>query len=296
MVTSTRGPLLQLNNGVQMPALGLGVGAVEESTGRAVGSVEAALRAGYRLVDTASVYSNEGEVADGLERSDVPRAEVFLTTKLWRADYGYDTALRAFEASLRELRTDHVDLYLLHQPMPWDFDATVAAYRAIETLLGDGRARAIGVCNFSEQHLARLAAATDVVPAVNQVELHPYFTQPALQRAHAAAGITTQAWSPIGGVLTWNADAGPDLDARPGPLAEPAVTRIAAELGKTPAQVLLRWHLDSGRSAIPKSWRPERIAENLDLFDVALTPEQISAIDALDTGVRSGPDPEKRRA
>jgi len=292
MVSTAPGPLLQLDNGVQMPALGLGVGAVEESTGRAVGSVEAALRAGYRLVDTASVYGNEGEVADGLTRSGVPREEVFLTTKLWIADYGYDSALRSFEASLRRLQTDHVDLYLLHQPMPWDFDATVQAYRALETLLADGRARAIGVCNFSEQHLARLAAATDVVPAVNQVELHPYFSQPGLRRAHAAAGITTQAWSPIGGVLSWNAGA----DGHPGPLADPVVTGIASELGKTPAQVLLRWHLDSGRSAIPKSWRPERIAENLDVFDVTLSVEQITLIDALDTGVRSGPDPDKRRA
>lgn len=284
-------PFLQLNNGVQMPALGLGVGAVvKPDPGVAATAVEAALRTGYRLVDTAAVYGNEAEVADGIERSGVPRAEVFLTTKLWTDDYGYDSALRAFEKSLGRLRTDHVDLYLLHQPLPRQFDATVEAYRAAETLLAEGRARAIGICNASEQHLDQLIARSSVVPAVNQVELHPYFAQPGLLRAHAAAGITTQAWSPLGGVLSWN----PSADERPGPLTDPLVTGIAVELDKTPAQVLLRWHLQRGNAAIPKSFTPERIRANFDVFDFALTPDQVGAINALDTGVRSGPDPESK--
>lgn len=284
-------PLLTLANGRSMPALGLGVGAVEGSLGRAVLSVEAALRAGCRLVDTAAVYGNENEVADGIQRSDVPRDEVFVTTKVWIDDYGHEATLRAFEASLRRLRTDRVDLYLLHQPLPARFDATVESYRALEMLLGQGRVGAIGVCNFTQQHLADLAARTEVTPAVNQVELHPYFAQPDLQDVHRAAGIVTQAWSPIGGATAWSSPAG----ARPGPLEDPVVTSLAAALDRTPAQVVLRWHLDSGRSVIPKSWRPERVRENLDVLDFALCPDQVAALDALDTGVRSGPDPDAPR-
>lgn len=284
-------PVLQLTDQVAMPALGLGVGAVEESTGKAVVSVEVALRTGYRLIDTAAVYGNEGEVAEGLHRSGVPRDEVFLTTKLWIDDYGYEPALRAFEASLRQLRTDRVDLYLLHQPLPAHFDATLDAYRALETLLAQGRVGAIGVCNFTEQHLNDLAARTEVTPAVNQVELHPYFVQPALQQAHRATGTVTQAWSPIGGATSWNSSAGP----RPSPLQDPVVTTLADELSRTPAQVVLRWHLDSGRSAVAKSWRPERVRENLDILDFSLTPSQLGALDALDTGARSGPDPDAPR-
>lgn len=281
-------PLLKLNNGVEMPALGLGVGSIEGSAGRAVGAVDAALRAGYRLVDTASVYGNEAEVADGLQKSGVPREDVFITTKLWVDDYGHDSTLEAFETSLRELRTDHVDLYLLHQPLSEDFAATIESYRAMEALLAEGRVRAIGVCNFSERHLADLAAGTEVTPAVNQVELHPYFSQPALQRTHLAAGTITQAWSPIGGVLSWN----PSAADRPSPLVDPVVTGIAEKHDKTPAQVLLRWHLDSGRSAIPKSWRPERIRENFDVLDLALTAQEVAAIDALDTQQRGGREPD----
>ena len=287
---TTTSPLLPLNNGVMMPALGLGVGAVESTPGQAVVSVEAALRAGYRLIDTASVYGNEADVADGIAHSEVPRADIFVTTKLWIEDYGYDSALRAFDLSLQRLDTDYVDLYLLHQPMPRDFEATVQAYRAAETLLAEGRARAIGICNASEQHLTALTARCEIIPAVNQVELHPYFAQPALRRIHTAAGITTQAWSPIGGVTSWNHGG-----QRPGPLADPVVQAIAAEHGKSPAQVLLRWHLQRGDAVIPKSFRPERVRENFDVFDFTLTAEQTTAIEALDTGVRSGPDPQQRQ-
>ncbi|SDN98504.1 Aldo/keto reductase [Klenkia soli] len=271
-----------------MPALGLGVGAIESEPGQAAASVEAGLRVGFRLVDTAAVYGNEAEVAEGIAASGVPRSEVFLTTKLWITDYGYDSALRAFDASVARLRTDHVDLYLLHQPLPTDFDTTVAAYRACERLLAEGRVGAIGICNASAAHLAALAERTTVTPAVNQVELHPYFAQPELRRVHAAAGIVTQAWSPIGGVSSW----GPQGGSRPGPLADPVVLGIAAELGRTPAQVLLRWHLQRGDAAVTKSFRAERVRENHDVFGFELGPQHVTAIDALDTGVRGGRDPE----
>lgn len=285
---TVRSPHLTLNNGVLMPALGLGVGAVESSPGQAAAAVETALNIGYRLVDTAAVYGNEHEVADGIQRSGVLRSEIFLTTKLWIDDYGFDRALRGFEASLHRLRTDYVDLYLLHQPLPTEFNATAAAYRAAEKLLVDGRVRAIRMSNASERHLNELAGLTEITPAVNQVELHPYFSQSALRTAHAAAGTTTQAWSPIGGVISWR----PDPQRTSSPLSDPVVRRIAGELGKTPAQILLGWHLRQGRSAIPKSFTPGRIEENFDIFDVELSAEHVDAIDGLDTGRRSGRDPE----
>lgn len=198
-------------------------------------------------------------------------------------------ALRAFDASLRRLGLDYIDLYLLHWPMPSDFEATVAAYRAAEKLLADGRVRAIGVCNFGPKHLEALIACTDVVPAVNQVELHPYFTQQDVRDADAAHGIVTQSWSPLGGVYRYAPQRPEDVKNC---LEEPTVVDLAAKYTKTPAQVVLRWHIEHGLSAIPKSVRPERIAENIAIFDFALTPEEVAAIDALDTGVRGGPDPE----
>jgi diketogulonate reductase-like aldo/keto reductase len=176
-MTPATAPALKLNNGVTMPALGLGV--FQSPPEETVNAVETALREGYRLIDTAAAYGNEREVGEGIRRSGVDRDEVFVTTKLWISDYGYDTALVGFDASLRRLGVDHVDLYLLHQPVPTDFENTIAAYKAAEQMLAEGRARAIGVSNFSTEHLRRLIERTDVVPAVNQVELHPYFTQPA---------------------------------------------------------------------------------------------------------------------
>jgi diketogulonate reductase-like aldo/keto reductase len=285
-MTPATTPALKLNNGVTMPALGLGV--FQSPPEETVNAVETALREGYRLIDTAAAYGNEREVGEGIRRSGVDRDEVFVTTKLWISDYGYDTALVGFDASLRRLGVDHVDLYLLHQPVPTDFENTIAAYKAAEQMLAEGRARAIGVSNFSTEHLRRLIERTDVVPAVNQVELHPYFTQPALRELHAELGIATQAWSPIGGVLVYT----PGSDEARGPLTDPVITDLAAKYGKTPAQVVLRWHIEHGFSAIPKSVKPHRIAENFDVFDFALTAEEIAAIDALDTGVRGGPDPE----
>jgi diketogulonate reductase-like aldo/keto reductase len=254
-----------------------------------VSAVEAAIADGYQLIDTAAAYFNERQVGEGIRRSGIDRAEVFVQTKLWISDYGYESALHAFEVSRRKLGMDCVALYLLHQPVPSDFDATVASYRAAEKLLADGQVRAIGVCNFSAQHLEQLIARTDIAPAVHQVELHPFFTQPTLREAHARLGILTQAWSPLGGVNVYRPA---DPRAVKNPLAHPVIVNLAAKYGKTPAQVVLRWHIEHGHSAVPKSVRPERIAENIDIFDFALTADDITGIDALDTGVRGGPNPE----
>jgi diketogulonate reductase-like aldo/keto reductase len=287
MTMTTTSPYITLNNAVEMPAFGLGV--YQSTPEQTTGAVEAALANGYRLIDTAAAYFNERQVGEGLRRSGVARGEVFVTTKLWISDYGYESALRAFEASLRRLGLDYVDLYLLHWPTPSDFEATVASYRAAESLLADGRVRAIGVCNFSPKHLDDLMARTEVVPAVNQVELHPFFTQRELREAHARLRIVTQSWSPLGGV---NVYAASDPSAVRNPLEHPVIVELAKKYGKTPAQVVLRWHIEHGLSTIPKSVRPERIAENIRIFDFALTADEVAAIDALDTGARGGPDPE----
>jgi len=278
---------LRLNNDVTIPAIGLGVfqSPPEETTS----AVEAALRDGYRLIDTAAAYGNEREVAEGIRRSGVARDELFVATKLWISDYGFEAAKVGFAASLRRLDVDYVDLYLLHQPVPSDFEKTIGAYQAMESFLAEGRARAIGVSNFSAEHLRTLIDRTDVVPAVNQVEIHPYFSQPALRAVHADLGILTQAWSPIGGILVYV----PGSDEGHGPLTDPVVTALATKYDKTPAQVVLRWHVEHGTSAIPKSVKAHRIAENFGVFDFSLTADEVATIDALDKGVRGGPDPEK---
>lgn len=282
-----KSPTITLNNGVQMPALGLGV--YQSTPQETAGAVEAALSEGYRLIDTAAVYGNEKEVGEGLTRSGLDRDEVFVTTKLWLDDYGYDAALRAFDTSMANLGLDHLDLYLLHWPAPASFEETVASYRAAEQLLADGRVRAIGVCNHTADHLRRLVDATGVVPAVNQVELHPYFTQRELREAGAGLGVVTQSWSPLGGVNTyWEGGRSADKN----PLDHPAVHEVAARHGRTPAQVVLRWHLDHGLATIPKSVRPHRIAENFDVFGFALSAAEVASIDAIDSGVRGGPDPD----
>ncbi len=272
-----------LNTGVEMPVIGLGVFQTPPDVTTA--AVEAAVRLGYRHIDTAASYFNEREVGEGLRRSGIARAEVFLETKVWISDYGYHATLHAFDKSARKLGVDQLDLLLLHQPLPSAFDRTLDAYRALEHLLADGRVRAIGVSNFMPGHLDRLLAETSVVPAVNQIELHPYFQQPAVQRQNAEHGIVTQAWSPIGGITAYGGGGRRAFD-------DPVLNEIARQHGKSPAQVMLRWHLQEGRSAVPKSARPERIAENVAVFDFALSSEQIAAIDALDTGVRGAPDPD----
>jgi diketogulonate reductase-like aldo/keto reductase len=283
-------PLLKLNNGVEMPALGLGV--YQSPPEETVPAVEAALKDGYRLVDTAAAYGNEKEVGEGIRRSGVDRDDIFVTTKLWLDDYGYDSALRAFDTSLAKLGLEYLDLYLLHQPVPLEPEPWVAAYKAAEKLLADGRVRAIGVSNHTPGLLRTLMESTEVVPAVNQVEVHPYFIQRELREAHDRLGIVTQSWSPIGGITRyWHHAPNGGRSA----LEEPAVADLAAKYGKTAAQVVLRWHIEHGLCAIPKSVKAHRIKENFDVFDFSLTPEEVTAIDALDTGLRSGPDPEHIR-
>lgn len=275
-------PAITLNNGVELPALGFGVFQTPPEQTQA--AVEEALRIGYRMIDTAASYGNERETGAAIAASGLARSEIFVQTKLWVSDYGYDRALHGFDVSTRKLGLDNVDLYLLHQPLPQAFDDTVGAYKAAERLLAEGRARAIGISNFSQAHLAAFLPRVEVVPAVNQVEVHPSYNQPALRAEQARVGIATQAWSPLGGVMVYRGDTTKSA------LTDPVVTAIAERHGRTPAQVVLRWHIDSGRSAIPKSVRPQRIAENLDVFGFALSPDEIAAIDALDTGVRGGPN------
>jgi diketogulonate reductase-like aldo/keto reductase len=273
-----------LNNGVEMPALGFGV--FQTPPEETVSSVAEALRVGYRLIDTAASYFNEREVGEGIRTSGLDRSDVFVETKLWISDYGYDEALHAFEKSAGKLGVDQIDLLLLHQPLTADFSRTIGAYKALETLLADGKVRAIGVSNVMPDALERLLAETSVVPAVNQVEVHPYFSQPDVQAANAEHGILTQAWSPMGGITSYRGDSSRST------FDDPVIGEIAEAHGKTPAQVMLRWHLQEGRSAIPKSVKPERIAANFDVLDFELTADQLAKIDALDTGVRGGPDPD----
>ena len=213
---------------------------------------------------------------------------MFITTKLWLSEYGYESALRAFNASLRRLGLDYVDLYLLHWPVPSNFDATVASYRAAEKLLAEGRVRAIGVSNFSPTHLKNCMERSEVVPAVNQIELHPSFIQQEQRENNSRLGIVTQAWSPLGNSVRLFADPKTARD----PLTHPTIVGLAEKHRKTRAQVVLRWHIQHGVSAIPKSFRPEHIAENFNIFDFALSAADMGTIDAIDTGKRSGPDPE----
>ena len=274
---------ITLNNGIEMPALGFGV--FQAAPDETVDAVSTALETGYRLIDTAAAYGNEREVGEAIRRTGIARDEIFIETKVWISDFGYDETLHAFEKSTGKLGVDQLDLLILHQALPTRFDLTLGAYKALETLLADGRVRAIGVSNFMVEHLERLAAETSVVPAINQIEVHPYFQQREVQQADAAAGTVTQAWSPIGGITAYRPNGASVFD-------DETLTAIAAEHGKSPAQVMLRWHLQQGRSALPKSVRPARIAENFDVFDFELTADQLGAIDALDTGVRRGPEPE----
>jgi 2,5-diketo-D-gluconate reductase A len=277
-------PTLTLNSGVELPAVGYGV--FQTPPEETAVAVEAALRAGYRHVDTAAAYANEAGVGDGIRRSGVDRDDVFIETKVWISDYGYDETLHAFDKSAGKLGVKVIDLLILHQALPGEFDKTVAAYRALETLLADGKVRAIGVSNFMVEHLDRLLAETSVVPAVNQIEVHPYFQQRAVQAADSTHGILTQAWSPIGGITFYRDGKNSST------LDDPTIADIAAARSKSPAQVMLRWHVQQGRSAIPKSTNPTRIAENFDVFDFELSDDELAAIDGLDTGMRGGPEPD----
>jgi len=283
MPSTIQYPRITLNNGVELPPLGLGV--FQSPPAETAAAVEAAIRTGYRLIDTAAAYGNEREVGEGIRRAGIARDEIFIETKIWISDYGYDATLHAFDKSARKLAVDQLDLLILHQPLPSAFDRTLGAYRALEKLLADTSVRAIGVSNFMPEHFERLLREASVVPAVNQIEVHPYFQQTTLQRLHSKHGIATQAWSPIGGITSYRGMQKRSFD-------DPTLLEIARQYGKSAAQVMLRWHLQEGRSAIPKSVKPERIAENFDVFDFELTREQTAAIDALDTGKRGGPEPD----
>ncbi len=269
-------PTVTLNNGVEMPQLGFGVFQVPNDETEA--AVTAALSAGYRSIDTAKVYGNEAGVAAAVAKSGLPREELFITTKLWNDDQGYESALRAFDKSLDLLGLEYLDLYLIHWPTP-KRDKYVDTWRAFEKLLADGRVRAIGVSNFQPDHLRRLVDETGTVPAVNQIELHPYLTQEAVRATDTELGIATEAWSPLA--------KGGDL------LGEQAVTALASQYGRTAAQVVLRWHLQLGNIVIPKSVTPSRIRENIAVFDFELTDDDVSALSALDRGHRTGPDPDQ---
>jgi len=269
-------PTLSLNDGSQIPQLGFGTWQIQEEDASV--AVSAALAAGYRLIDTASIYGNETGVGEGILLSGVPRAEIFVTTKLWNNHQGYDETLRACDESLRRLRLDYVDLYLIHWPMPHR-GRYLESWRALIKLKDEGRARSIGVSNFQIPHLRRLLDETGVVPSINQIELHPYFQQRPLRVFHAQHEIVTESWSPLGqgGAL----------------LRNERVLHIAQKHHKTPAQVVLRWHLDSDLIVIPKSANPGRIRENFHVFDFRLDAEDIDLLNDLDNPKgRIGPDPD----
>jgi 2,5-diketo-D-gluconate reductase A len=269
---------LTLNNGVEMPALGFGV--FQTPPQETIDAVEAALGTGYRHIDTAAAYGNEREVGEAIRRSGLARSDVFVETKIWIDDYGYDAALHAFDKSAGKLGVDQIDLLILHQALPSRFDLTIDACRALEKLLEDGRVRAIGVSNFMPGHLDDLLKNTGVVPAVNQIEVHPYFANEAARAATLAHGAKVESWSPLG--------------QGGGELTDPVVAEIAAAHGKSPAQVLLRWQIDRGDIVFPKSVRRERLEENLAIFDFELSADQVTALAALDKGEsgRCGPNPD----
>jgi diketogulonate reductase-like aldo/keto reductase len=276
-------PTLKLNNGVELPTLGLGVFQTPPDETR--DAVAAALASGYRHIDTAAAYGNERQVGEAIRASGLDRSDVFIETKIWISDYGYDETLHGFEKSAGKLGVDQIDLLILHQALPTAFDKTLEAYRALETLLADGKVRAIGVSNFMVDDLTKLLDHANVVPNVNQIECHPYFQQRDVQNVGAEHGILTQAWSPIGGI-TFYRDGN-----HTSTLEDPVIGAIAETHGKSPAQVMLRWGVQHGRSVIPKSTKPHRIAENIDVFDFELSDAELEAIDDLDTGARGGPEP-----
>lgn len=268
-------PTMTLNNGVEIPQVGFGVFLVPaEETRQAVTS---ALEVGYRHIDTATIYGNEAAVGEAIAASAIPRDELFVTTKCWNSDQGYDSARAAFEASLERLGLDFVNLYLIHWPSPAR-NLYVDTWKALEGLYDEGLARAIGVSNFQPAHLQRLFDEAGVVPALNQIELHPWLQQQQLRKFHETHGITTEAWSPI---------------ARGGDFLEnPTIVELADKHGVMPAQVILRWHLDLGNVIIPKSVDKDRMAANLDLFTIRLDEDDHAKIGALDEGSRVGPDPD----
>ena len=262
-----------LTNGIEMPLLGLGVYKMTDRE-ETLQAIEKALKVGYRAIDTASLYGNEKEVGEAIRHAGIAREEIFVTTKVWNSDHGYDATLRAFEGSLRKLNLDYIDLYLTHWAVPETFEET---YRAIERLYDEKLIRATGVSNHHEHHLEKLLAKANVAPMVNQVELHPYLQQDALKAFCREHQIAITAWSPLG---------------RGGVLHDPTILEISQEVGKTAAQVVLRWHLQNDTIIIPKSVTPSRIEENAQLYDFELTPEQMNKLHALNRNHRFGQDPD----
>ncbi|MFB7532981.1 aldo/keto reductase [Streptomyces sp. NPDC056178] len=268
-------PTVTFNNGVEIPQLGFGVFQVPDDETTA--AVTAALETGYRSIDTAAIYGNETGVGRALAASGLPREDLFITTKLWNADQGYDATLRAFDASLAKLGLDYVDLYLIHWPAPAR-DLYRDSWRALERLAEEGRIRAAGVSNFQPGHLLRLLDGATLTPVVNQIELHPGLQQAELRTFHAERKIATEAWSPL---------------AQGAVLDHPVIGELAAKYGKTPAQVVIRWHLQLGNIVIPKSVTPARIRENFDVFGFELTADEMQAVAALDRDLRTGPHPDE---
>ena len=266
-------PRLTLHDGVEIPQLGFGVFQVPPEDTQEV--VEQAFDVGYRHIDTAGAYRNERGVGAAIEASGIAREDLFVTTKLWNAEQGFDSTLAAFEASLGRLGLDHVDLYLIHWPVPTE-DRFVDTWRAFERIHGEGRSRTIGVSNFRVEDLERLEAETDVRPTVNQIELHPRLQQAELRAWHADHQIATEAWSPL---------------AQGELLDDQTIAAIAEKHGKTPAQAILRWHLQLGNVVFPKSATPERIRENIEIFDFELGDAEMAEFERLDRGERIGPDP-----
>ncbi|MCW2955517.1 MAG: oxidoreductase [Thermoleophilia bacterium] len=274
-MTSTTVPDVALSGGTSIPQLGYGVWQIPDAEAQA--AVSMALDAGYRSIDTAAIYHNELGTGTAIRESDVPRDEIFLTTKLWNSEQGFDSTLAAFDASMERLGLDYVDLYLIHWPVA-SRDLYVDTWRAFERLLEEGRTRAIGVSNFQPPHLDRLLAECEVPPALNQVELHPWMQQAELRAYHAEHGIATEAWSPLG--------QGKLLD-------EPVIAGIAERLGVTSAQVILRWHIQLGNVVIPKSITPSRVAENFDIFGFELDGDDLAALARLDRSHRFGEHPDR---
>ncbi|OJU39892.1 MAG: 2,5-diketo-D-gluconic acid reductase [Microbacterium sp. 69-10] len=271
-------PTITLNNGIEMPQLGFGVFQVPDDETTA--AVAEALRVSYRSIDTAAVYGNEAGVGRAIAESGIDRSDLFITSKVWNSDQGFDATLRAYDEALEKLGLEQLDLYLIHWPTP-ERDLYLDTWRALERIHAEGRVRAIGVSNFQPAHLDRLVAASEVVPAVNQIELHPALQNRDVIAANTRHGIATEAWSPL---------------AQGAVLRDPAVVAIAEEHGVSPAQAVLRWHLQQGRIVIPKSVTPARIAENFDVFGFELTADELDAIDRLERDGRTGPHPDEFNA
>jgi diketogulonate reductase-like aldo/keto reductase len=269
-------PLITLNNSVKIPQLGLGVWQIDDGEEVKL-AVKTALDAGYRLIDTAAVYGNEKGVGEAILESDVPREELFVTTKLWNSDQGASRVRAAFESSLQKLGLDYIDLYLIHWPVPAK-ELYVETWKEIERLHNEGKIRAIGVSNFLPVHLDKLLAEASITPAINQIELHPYYPQRVLQKYCRSHHIQIEAWSPIGG-------------SRGSLLTNKILAQIAQKYDKSPAQIVLRWHIQNGFIAIPKSVNADRIKQNIDIFDFELSADDMASIDSLENGMRQGPNP-----